>query len=131
MSAKDESTVRVSQRTYDLVRNYVEYMQSQDNKVKSDDDRIFTLLAKEVRISDFITVLGYIKHFIPNIPKNPENQYLFLRDTTANYLYVYCFIRGYRNLNEGIYHLIEKAMNDIQRQIFKNEYAEVMKQHAK
>jgi len=53
-----------------------------------------------------------------------QSQDNLVRDITENYLYAYCFIHGYPNFNNGIYHLIEQAMTQLTIDELKKELGE-------
>ena len=117
-------SIVLTDRCYDLVKKYIDYIQSQDNLVKSFDDRILDLLAAQIRLSEFRPVLGYIKRYVSDLHYTSTHIHLFLRDITENYLYAYCFIHGYPNFNNGIYHLIESAMTQLTIDELKKELEE-------
>jgi len=119
-------SVVLTDRCYSLVKKYVDLIQSQDNLVKSFDDRILDLLTAQIKLSEFRHVLGYIKRYISDLSFTQEHHHLFLRDITENYLYAFCFIHNYQDFNKGLYHLIEQAMNQLTIKNLKQEYEEVM-----
>ena len=119
-------SVVLTERCDSLVKKYVDLIQSQDNLVKSFDDRILDLLVAEIKLSEFRPVLGYIKRYVSDLSFTPDHYHLFLRDITEDYLYVYCFIHGYSNFNKGMYHLIEQAINQFTIKKLRREYEEVI-----
>lgn len=101
-------------------------IQSQHNLYKSSDDRILDLLSKEIKLSVFKPMLGYIKHYITNLSYTPNHYHLLLREITEDHLYVFCFIHGYQNFNKGLYHLIEQTFNKLTIKNQRQEYEEVI-----
>lgn len=118
--------IHLSNRTYDLIKKYVDIIQSQDNLSKSFDDRILDLLRTEVSLSNFRRILDIIKHFISDFYNPSDCVHLLLQESTIDTLYVYCFRNGYWTLDKGLYRLIEKAINKIHRDNLEKEYLEVI-----
>ena len=118
-------TIIITECCYDLVKKYVGLKQFQDNLCKSFDDRILELLRTELKTSGFRLVLGIMKLCITDLQSVPEHHHLLLRDRTKDFLTLYCFNNDYRNFNEGLYNLIEKAITKITIKNLKQEYEEV------
>ena len=115
----------VTKRCYDLLKKYVDLTQTQPNHYKTFNERILELLDAELDISGFRLVLGIMRLYITDLEYTSEHRHVFLEDRTTDFLTLYCFNNDYRNFNEGLYNLIEKAINRITIKNLKQEYEEV------
>ncbi len=115
------STIRIRDKTYDLLKKYVDQKQFRDNLIKSFDDRILDMVGYRVKMFSFRPILKFIDKYVSDLNYSSGITHLELRKITLEYLKIFSFINGYRTLNKGLYHLIESEMTEITIQQLREE----------
>ncbi len=116
------STIRIRDKTYDLLKKYVDQKQFRDNLIKSFDDRILDMVGYRVKMFSFRPILKFIDKYVSDLNYSSGITHLELRKITLEYLKIFSFINGYRTLNKGLYHLIESEMTEITIHQLREEY---------